>query len=97
MKITAVGYSRRVYASHTLTDKTVSDTMFSPTEDGVEISVSRSNNLGLSGHFRLSICLSTSELQQALHCATIRRLEKRIADLEKMVASANLGPIIVTK
>lgn len=97
MKITAVGYSRRVYAFHTITDKTVSDTMFSPTEDGVEICVSRSNNLGLSGHFRLSIYLSTSEIQQALHCATIRRLEKRIADLEKMVASPNSDHITITK
>ena len=86
MKLTAVGYSRRVYASHTLTDKPVNDKMFLPTDDGVEIRVSRSNNLGLSGHFTLTLHLSVAELQAALHCATIQRLEKKIADLEGKIS-----------
>ncbi len=71
---------------HTLTDAQVSETAFRSTDDGVEIYVSRSKKLGLSGHFHLHVFLSTAELRQALHSATVQRLEKRIEELESRLA-----------
>jgi hypothetical protein len=82
MRVTANGYSRNVVGSHTLTDKVLDDAAIIPTAEGVELYVRRSNSLALSGHFHLHIHLSIAELRQALHTATIKRLEKRIDELE---------------
>lgn len=87
MKITAKGFSRSVVGTHTITDQKLSDQSFSPTDDGVEIYVSISNILALSGHFRVRVYLSTEELRQAMHSATIQRLEKRIEYLEAKLAN----------
>ncbi len=85
MKITAVGYMRSVVGDHTLTNNELSVRQFKASDDGVEITVSRSNSLALSGHFSLKVHLSTTELNHALHSATIGKLERRIAELEALV------------
>lgn len=87
MKIVANGYGRNVVGYHTLTDDTLDQSAFHVTEDGVEIYVPRSRKLGLSGHFRLHVYLTTEEIRQALHSATITKLEKRIAELEKQLST----------
>lgn len=87
MKVTANGYGRNVVGSHTLTEADLSQSAFFPTDDGVEIYVSRSKKLALGGHFRLHIFLSTRELREAMHSATVRRLEKRIEELETKLSN----------
>lgn len=87
VKIVANGYGRNVVGYHTLTDSALDASAFHVTDDGVEIYVPRSKKLGLGGYFRLHVYLTTEEIRQALHSATITKLEKRIADLEKKLST----------
>lgn len=86
MKITASGYSRNVVGDHTLTTYSLKEKDFYFTEEGVGLFVPKTNGLALSGHFSLRIHLTIAELQQALQCATIKKLEDKIAKLEKKLA-----------
>lgn len=85
MKIIANGYLRNVVGDHVVTDKPLDDSVFHPVDGGIEIVVSRTNKIALSGNFTLHIRLSTAEVHQAMDCATIKRLENRIKQLEAKI------------
>jgi len=86
MKITAEGFARTVVGQHTITDKDLTDAAVVPSMDGATIVISRSNNLGLSGHFRIRISLSVDEINQIARTATVTRLERKIEKLEAALA-----------